>query len=164
MTDLASFGETVGILKGASDLARSLVGLHDAVALRGKAVELQAQILSAQSSAIAAQSDQITLLQRVHELEKQIANLEAWDTEKQRYELKEISTGTFAYVVKPVSQGSEPSHWICANCYQHGKKSILQHVGGGLGYNSFTCIECGSKLRTSAPINHNQLSALRIHR
>jgi hypothetical protein len=82
--------EAVTSLKTASDIAKTLIGLHDSHAIQAKVVELNGIIISAQTSAIAAQSNQFTLLQRIGELEKEIANLEAWTAEKERYELKGV--------------------------------------------------------------------------
>ena len=60
---------------------------------------------------------------------KAIAGFETWDAEKQRYELKPIGTqGVFAYSLKPEHENGEPPHWICPDCYQDRKKSILQTV------------------------------------
>jgi hypothetical protein len=75
-----------------------------------------------------AQSDQFALLERVHELEQQVTDLKAWEKEKQRYELKQLAPGAFCYALKADASGSEPPHRVCAACYQHGKKSILQKV------------------------------------
>jgi hypothetical protein len=126
MVDMASFASAVSSLKTAGDIAKALVGLHDAQTIQSKVIELNGIILSAQQSALAAQSDQFTLLERVRELEKEVARLEAWNAEKDRYELKDVGLGSLAYVVKEAMRGAEPPHQICAACFQHGKKSILQ--------------------------------------
>jgi hypothetical protein len=55
-----------------------------------------------------------------------VASLKAWDAEKQRYHLEQVSPGAMAYVLKNEAQGTEPIHWLCASCYNNGKKSILQ--------------------------------------
>ena len=85
--------------------------------------------MSAQASALAAQEDQFALLNQVRELEGQIAEMEDWEAERQRYELKAVHSGAFAYVVKPEVQGTEPPHWLCAACFHNRKKSILQKAG-----------------------------------
>jgi hypothetical protein len=88
---------------------------------------LQEQILS-------AQQEQAALLERVRELEKQMADLETWETEKQRYELKTVYPGGLARVMKSGMENGEPPHWLCANCYENRKKSYLQTSesrGGG---------------------------------
>src|ERR1700731_4790349 len=95
MIDLTMIAEAVTSLKTASEIAKTLIGLKETSAIQTKVVELNGIILSAQSSALAAQSNQFTLLQKVRDLEAQIADLKAWDAEKNRYELAEIASGIF---------------------------------------------------------------------
>lgn len=120
-------------LKAAFDLAKTLVGVHDQAVVRAKVIELQEQILAAQASAVTAQTDQAGLLKRVGELEKELADLKAWEADKQRYELTEIQQATrkgkvFVYTLKEETHSSEPKHSLCPNCYQNGRKSILQPI------------------------------------
>lgn len=128
MVDMAMISGAMSALKTAGDLTKLIIASHDASVMREKAIELQAQIFTAQQNALTAQSDQFALLERVRELKKHIADLEAWDTEKQRYEMKRLSSGSIAYSLKADASGSEPPHYICAACYQHGKKFILQKM------------------------------------
>ena len=100
--------------------------LKTAAEIQGKVIELQGVILAAQSSALAAQSDQFTLLEQIRELKAEMAKLEAWNAQKQRYGLKEIVPGSFAYVLKRSEAKGEPAHAVCAACYERGAKSILQ--------------------------------------
>jgi hypothetical protein len=126
------------------DMAKALQGIHDATARDRAVIELQKEILAAQAA-------QTALLQRVGELEKQVAGFETWEAEKQRYELQKFGNG-FAFVLKTGAQPSEPPHEICANCYARGKKSYLakvptntarQHLGMGIVYR---CPECRSEV------------------
>jgi len=126
MVDLTMFSGTASALRAAGDIVKLMIASHDANVIREKARELQAQIITAQSNALAAQADQFALLERVRELEKQITDLEDWGADKQRYELKQVISGSIVYSLKPGMDVSEPPHWICATCYQSRKKSILQ--------------------------------------
>jgi hypothetical protein len=133
-----------------------MIGLHDIKIVREKAIELQAQILTAQSSALAAQSDQFALLEKVRSLEQQITDLEAWDREKKRYELKAIDSGSFAYVLKPDASNSEPPHWLCTTCYQNGKKSILQVLVSpmhSMANRVWTCPVCSTRIQPPWHLN-----------
>ena len=152
MVDMAMISGAMSALKAAGDIRKLMIASHDASVIRRQAIELQAQIFAAQSNALAAQSDQFTLLESVRKLEEQIADLEAWETEKQRYELKKVASGAFAYSLKPDASGSEPRHWICTTCYQNRKKSILQeHVvnilAPGDGGTTWICPACSMKIR-----------------
>ena len=108
----------------AFDLAKGLKDIDDATRRNAAVIELQEKILAAHRA-------QLELAERARELEKQLASFEQWDTEKEKYELKEIYPETFAYVLKETARGTEPSHSICAACYQMRKKSILQKFRRG---------------------------------
>ncbi|MGO9398295.1 MAG: hypothetical protein ACLP19_10695 [Xanthobacteraceae bacterium] len=111
----------LGALKTAFDIAKGLKDIDDATRRNAAVIELQEKILAAREA-------QSTLLDRVGELEAEVASFETWDTEKQRYELKQLIRGgaTFAYTLKPDAQPPETFHCICATCYQRRLKSILQ--------------------------------------
>lgn len=126
MIGVAEIAGVMSSLKAAKDIAETMIGLRNAAAFKAKAIEFQSKIYDAMSAAIVAQEERSSLLQKVGELEKEVARLEAWDAEKQRYELKDVGSGALAYALKNEASGAEPPHWICAKCYEDGKKSILQ--------------------------------------
>lgn len=98
-----------------------MLDLKTATDVQGKVIELQSVILNAQSSALAAQSEQFISLQRISELEKRIAQIEAWDAETGRYQLRDYGRGRFAYELKVDSANGEPTHRLCAACFRWGK-------------------------------------------
>ena len=148
MVDMAAISGLVASLRAATDISKAMIGLRDAAMIQGKVIELPGVILSAQQSALSAQSDQFTALERIRELEKEVADFEAWEAEKQKYELKEVSGGAFAFMLKPDARGTEPAHWLCTNCFESHKKSIFQgmpHVARDL---LFRCPKCDNKFTT----------------
>ncbi len=147
MVDISAIAGTVSALKGAMDISKAMIGLHDAQAIQSKIIELNAQILEAQSSAFLANEERSTLIEHVRQLEKEVADLKAWEAEKQRYQLAELTTGVTAYAIKEEMRGAEPSHHICASCYQEGHKSILQREirNPGMAHVD-VCQRCGSDL------------------
>src|SRR5438270_13539161 len=100
MPDVGMIGGAVASLRLASDMAKAAVSLRDFSKLNETVIELQRVILAAQSDALAAQSDQFDLLQRISDLEKEVAGLKAWETEKAKYQLTEPRPGVFAYAIK----------------------------------------------------------------
>ena len=70
MVDIPSIAAAMTSLKTAADIAKGMLDLKAGADARGVVIDLQSVILNAQSSALAAQSEQMTLLQRVAELEK----------------------------------------------------------------------------------------------
>jgi hypothetical protein len=133
-------------LKAATDLAQSFVNLKTSGEIQGKVVELQTVILAAQGSALAAQSEQFTLLDRIRNLETEIIQFENWEAEKQRYQLTDYGSGTFAYALKPSEAYGEPPHRICANCYNQGHKSLLQVLSIGSGQEHTQCSRCKTEV------------------
>jgi hypothetical protein len=129
-------------LNAALSIAKAMVGMRDAEAFRTKAAELQGVLLEALEKAIAAREAQAEQLERVRALEAEMADLKAWGSEKENYELKKIGGGAVAYMLKPSARGSEPPHWLCPNCYTNGKKGFFQITQPEL----FRCMACGGKL------------------
>jgi hypothetical protein len=120
------------------DIAKGLKDINDAATRNVVAIELQEKIFAARDAQSAA-------LERIRELEKEVADLKAWDRDKQRYELADVGDGTFAYLLKEAMRGSEPPHYICANCYEKNKKSVLHHMRTGSMGDLLTCNSCGAK-------------------
>ncbi|MGC2221434.1 MAG: hypothetical protein WA624_03200 [Methylocella sp.] len=134
MPDIAEFAGMITSLRAVAELAKLVVDAHDAGVRREKSLELQGQIVSALEDALTAQMAQSAQLKRVRELEEKMAQLETWNTEKEKYELVNIrdesTTQHFgaAWVrsLKPDTQPPEPPHQICPDCYQRSEKIVLQ--------------------------------------
>jgi hypothetical protein len=69
-------------IKAAFDIAKGLKNIDDATRRNAAIIELQEKILSAQAA-------QAELIEAIGELKSRVAELEAWDAEKQRYELNQ---------------------------------------------------------------------------
>ena len=150
MNELEAAGAVAAGLKPAVDLAKSLLDLLGPGKGREQAIELYGKIAAAQASAIAANAAQAMLIDEKRELEARLTRFERWDSEKDRYELKDVGGGVLAYAVKPSAQGAEPAHSLCPRCYQHREKSILQPESRSPGRtHHLVCHECGSDFVTT---------------
>lgn len=109
----------IAAFKTMFDLAKGLKDINDAALRNSTSIELLEKILTAREAQAAA-------LDRIRELEEQVAQFETWEAEKQRYELKGLTRGATAYMLKPDARGSEPPHWLCTSCFEHRKRSIMQ--------------------------------------
>jgi hypothetical protein len=109
----------IGAFKAMFDTAKAMIDINDTARRNSASIELQAQILAAQQA-------QFTLIERVRDLEKEVAHFEAWETEKQRYQLNNLDAGAMAYVYKSDANGTKAPHWACTNCFHQAKVSILQ--------------------------------------
>lgn len=136
---LASFS----LFKSMMDTVKGLKDINDAAVRNTVAIELQEKILAAQEA-------QSALVQQVRDLEKEVVSLKEWDAEKQKYELTEVSSGAFAYMLKPEACGSEPPHWLCTTCYENHKKSFMQGMGRTKKNDEkiFYCPRCKAEVRT----------------
>jgi hypothetical protein len=118
----------ISSLRLAYDIARGMKDVADATERNGKILELQGAIMDAQAGAIQAQQAHSADVQRIRDLEAEIAGLKAWDGEKQRYVLQSVGNGAFVYALKAGMENGEPPHWLCTNCYTRREKSFLQRT------------------------------------
>jgi hypothetical protein len=124
--------------KAMLDIAKSFKDMNDANARKAVAIELQGQILSQQEK-------HSGLIEQVHELKDKLAAFEKWETEKARYKLCNITVGSLAYALRRENAEGEPPHWLCTDCYENRRKSILKRTADMM--NSYwNCHPCGSSV------------------
>jgi hypothetical protein len=145
MPDMSAIGGALSSLNTAMDIAKTMIGLRDGHAIQSKLIELNTKILDAQKSAFAANDERAALIGRIRLLEKELVDLKAGKTETEQYDLTEAGPGMFAYIKTPAMRGTEPAHYVCANCYRQNKISILQHMQLGSGGHLLSCSACNAK-------------------
>jgi hypothetical protein len=128
MVDVSAIAGALASLNAAVNITKAMKDLRDWSIVQSKVIELQSTILEAQSGLFAANEERSALIEKIRQLEKQVADLEAWNSEKERYALTDVGGGNVAYLPKPSMRGTGPAHYMCANCYEQRKKSILQHA------------------------------------
>jgi hypothetical protein len=147
MEDIAAIDGLVASLRAAAEITKSIKE-SDPGEFRSKLFELSREIMSAASCALAVQS-------KHRELEEEISRLKTWNAEKYRYELQSVGPGATAYVLKESMRGIEPMHWLCADCFQTGKRRFLNETHSDLHFLYYKCGECNYKIRvrktSSAP-------------
>jgi hypothetical protein len=165
--DTAIVGMISGF-KGAMELIQLAINTRDAGVIKAKAIELQGQIFAAQTSALTAEADQFTLLERVRELEKEVADLKAWDAEKEKYQLVEVRrvapgrNSAFAYVLKELVSSSGTKPYFCPHCYEDRLKSILQVEQRVPNLAEvLVCPRCGTEIFTQGDRDPRHASAKR---
>jgi hypothetical protein len=130
-------------------IAKSMKDMNDAVVRNQAVYELWEQILAAQQRYTAA-------IEKINELEAEIARSKAWEVEKNRYHMKDYGGGTIAYQLKQGMEGNEPAHRICPSCYQHGHKGILQTTGvNAYRQETVKCAECGKDFALGPRVERN---------
>jgi hypothetical protein len=147
--DMTLIQGTISGLKAAGDIAKSIFDLKVSVEVKGKIIDLQNAILSAQNSALAANADQQVMVEEIRALKKKIADVKAWEAQKQRYKLTPLWNGpVVVYALKESLSEGEPPHWICTKCYEHGERMILQ-PRRGINNAYLVCPNCKSEVRYS---------------
>lgn len=145
--DIASIGTAVSSLRAAGDIAKGLISLKTMAEVQAKAIELNEKIIDAQHRIFEANATQTALIDRIRELEGQVAKMKDWDAQKERYQLKTPHPGIAVYALKKAMSNGETAHYLCANCFQNGKRSFLQY-GDREGWVTIVCSACRSEHRT----------------
>ncbi len=157
MPDITAIAAALSTYTSLKNIAQAMIGLRDGQALQEKIIEFNSALIDAQTRIFTVNEERTTLIDRVHELEKEVTDLKAWEREKERYELIALAPNTVAYAIKEATRGSQPPHYICANCCNHGKKSHLQQVIHGQYTDKYRCNGCSEELivNKGTPQVHN---------
>ena len=161
MRDMTVIAQALGALKALKDIGQATIGLANAAAFRERQIEFQQRIIDAQSAIFTMQTENSAALERVSELEKEVARVETWDAEKDKYELKTLGLGAFAYMLKPDARGTEEPHWVCAKCYKERRIYIIQFFEA-LSSSWHACPACGTHVvpRAAGLFENNRLKWL----
>lgn len=146
MTDPTGQGYVAafGLALKAAETIKNVTTTADA---KKQAAELYQVILAGQASALEESIKQRQLLESIRELKEQLAALQAWDGEKQRYQMIQPWSGGYVYALKESAKGDEPPHWICTSCYKKGHASVLQHRHVEKGHwDTYFCPDCETTL------------------
>jgi hypothetical protein len=112
------------------NVAKAMVGLHDAESFRARAIEFEGLILDSLTKAVQATEVQATQLDEIRALKAEVAGLKEWGREKERYELKPNWTGAVAYMLKPDARGSEVPYWLCPNLLHERQEVVFDTARG----------------------------------
>ncbi len=130
----------ISAFKTAFDIAKALRDMDDAVKRNAAVYDLWEKITAIQEQYTAA-------IEQVGALKAELARFEAWESEKQKYELHGLNRAGFAYVLKPAERGTQPPHGICPQCYENRIKSILQPNGAVRSIeHAWLCNRCDLKV------------------
>lgn len=159
---IAEAGAALGSIKTALDMLKGVRVLKSETDINLAVIDIQRTLLEAQAAAVDDRERQMGLLGRIAKLEAKLAERDEWEREKRRYRLTEFSDGRFAYVLIDELANDEPSHKLCAKCYNDGRKSILQTVNKHSGGESVWCQSCKEKtILAEFPKQHAQTVRVR---
>lgn len=135
----------LGAVKGIADIASGISSLNTEAAKNDAVIGIQRHLLETQKGLMEAENRHLSDTMRIKELEQEILRLSDWSKEKLRYELVAVRGGAFAYMFKQGMNDDAPPHWLCTNCFEQGRKSILQHkatTSAGHANEAFGCDIC----------------------
>ena len=146
--DITLIQGAVTSMKTAFDIAKAMSEMKSMTDVQGKVIELQQAILAAQSSAMTANSEQFAALEELRILRAELDRSKGWELEKKRFSLFQ-ATGGVAYALRESQKNeSEPPHYLCANCFDQGRKSIINNHQGVTGFTSWLCPTCKAQFST----------------
>lgn len=133
-------------IKTAHDLVKSLCSLKVEKETAKVLMDTLKVLLSVQSDAYSVLAKCDELVKTKETLEKKIAECDQWTQTESQYKLEEIHRGLFVYTPKHQDEHHQPNHWLCANCWQERKKSILQAEYHHDTAAAYTCQRCKAKI------------------
>ncbi|MET3611762.1 hypothetical protein ABID16_000067 [Rhizobium aquaticum] len=86
----------------------------------------------------------IELKQEKLAFDQERAELDRFRAEAANYIMKEISPHSFAYVLKDGIKSEGASPYLCARCFQQGKKSLLQLKKRDFNIDTLECNACST--------------------
>ena len=134
-------------ISSARDFASYIIGKKIDAAVTEKAVELMGHIISLQGLIFSLRDHNSLILEEKKNLENKLMQMEKWDATAAQYHLKEVVPGLFVYSYKGKVDESTPAHWICPNCYELKKKSILQRKTQDYQCTMYECPACRTQYR-----------------
>lgn len=146
--DIPALLAAAGGLKTAGEIVAGMISAKNQTDVTSKAIELQSVIISLQSSIFEARDALATLQEENRQLKDSVVSAENLRRDMERYHLTTIRSGSVAYALKEAMSNGEPPHYVCANCSQDGKKSILHCGEHAAGWFSFRCPSCKTGIPT----------------
>lgn len=129
---LAATKTITDIAKSLSDTSAKIQVEEVKVALTNAVIDLQTQLLS-------IQADYQGILSLNEQLRQQLVEKENWERKASNYHLESLGGAAFVYALNSSSDTNEPPHWICPNCYEESRKSILFKSGTRREYKCPNC-------------------------
>ena len=133
-------------IKGALDIAQGWQSLKTETAVNTALVTIQRSLLEALRALNDAEARHTADIAQITALEQEIVRLKDWSAEKEKYQLVTIDHTSFAYMPKIGMENGQPAHWLCTNCFEHGRRSLMQHKGTS-GESLYCCNACKAEFR-----------------
>lgn len=128
--------------KSLGELLRAAKSLSNYNEIVAAVSEVSSRLMEATAVALKSQERESELLQRLNELEKEVAKIRRNKELAQNYTLHKFETGALAYILKE-GVTDIPPHYLCAKCSDEGVHAKLQPYGPY----TLLCNTCSSKIQ-----------------
>ena len=103
---------------------------------------LQEEILRLKQEIFDLEREKADLMEKIQEHEEEKRTRRQREIDKTRYRLAEFAPGVYAYRYEPKPEEETPVHWLCPQCFEEGRKSLIQRAGReGNGW-LYQCPKC----------------------
>ncbi len=136
---LSSIRTTIDVVKG-------FQSTYSSIQIMEAKTELLERLIGIQSTALSLQQEHSALINEKNELQKKFIEFDSWKETESSYRLIDLDKGKFVYALKSPQLSSEPNHWLCQNCFNDRKKSILQAIFVNDFDEMYVCNRCKSYL------------------
>lgn len=113
-------------LQTALSLGRAMVDVRDSAKAQDQLIKFNEAIISAQQNLIEAQQEHQKLIDELRRAREECEELRRWDEEREKYVLRGIAQGVFAYMPTAYSGELVYAQKLCTNCFDQYRKSTLQ--------------------------------------
>jgi hypothetical protein len=138
----AEINSAVQAAKALFEIVKANKGLTEYNEIVAAVSEVNTKLMSATGVALASQEKQMSLTNRISDLEKEIEDLKNWNHEAERYHLTALCADITVFSLKPGMENGEPQHKLCTACFGKRQKGYLQFggiVGSGAIYKCNLC-------------------------
>ena len=149
--DPSSITLILGSLKSAVDISKSMLQLKAKTDIQASVIELNSKLIEAQQGMFALNEQYTEALNKIRDLQSEIEKFNKWEEEKVRYTL--ISPWprhpVLVYHLRKSHSNGENPHWLCPNCYQNNRKSILNTDKKKGEFVNLCCPACKARINTN---------------
>lgn len=138
----------IASIPGLASAATAIASATDTVKRNAQLIEFQNALIKLNSEAVAIQTQNSSLARRNQELEDVITRLKNWESERTRYRLCTIFSGSIAYALLRSRSDGEPPHFLCAQCFENSRRVFLNFAQEKNGWYWLRCPECAAQIPT----------------
>lgn len=116
----------ISSLRAAKDIITTIQELRDFDKIMIATTELKERLIETIDGVLAGREQLLALQTKISDLEKECNRLKDWSAEKEKYSLRQITSGNFAYIENDFKGKLKDARKLCCNCFDKTIKSTLQ--------------------------------------